>query len=148
MRIFKRKYGVYCAGCAYLFLMPGGAPQCLATADFVRGPIRSKIDVVGRVPAEKRNSNNDCPYRQPVSLRAWEMKRWILWRLSDGEDKLRERKIKEYPIQDEYRRTLKYRRGGIEQPQDHPKSDYAVECGEESTLEDTSFEEEIDGQED
>lgn len=106
----RRRKTVYCAGCAHLFLLPGFPPQCVATAEFVGGPLRKRIDVVGRVPAERRNLHNDCEYREIASLRAWRLKRWVLWRLSDGrEESIDEQSLKSYPVSEEGKRAEVYR---------------------------------------
>lgn len=102
---------VFCEGCANLFIAPGIPPQCVATAEFVSGPLRERIDVEGRVPAERRNLHNDCGYRRTISLRAHQLKRWLLWRMND-EGRLNEFKevdLKHYPVQTEWERAKAYR---------------------------------------
>lgn len=107
----KRK--VHCDGCANLFFIGGAStPMCVATASFESGPIRKRIEVVGLVRAERRNRSNDCPYRASVSLRAWEMKRWLLWRLNDEVEwgkRAKEHSIREYPIISEAKNRGTYR---------------------------------------
>lgn len=104
-----KRHKVYCAGCANLFLVKGYAPLCVATAQFVEGPIRDKIDVVDVVPAERRNIKNDCGYRERVSLRAWELKRWLLWRINDGnEGRVKEIPVRDYPVKREHERKKRF----------------------------------------
>ena len=79
---FKRSR-VYCSGCAHLLLLPGSPPQCVATANFVDGPLRRRINIIGRVPAEKRNIKNNCGWFEIVSIKAFQLKRWIIWRMND-----------------------------------------------------------------
>ncbi len=110
MRRMKRSK-VYCSGCAYLLLLPGTPPQCVATAEFVDGPLRSRIDVRGRVPAEKRNLKNDCGWREGVSLRAYRLKRWILWRMNNEgkNNEVQEASLRDYSVSKEGDRSKAYR---------------------------------------
>lgn len=101
----RRKSRVHCAGCANLFYLGGEThPMCVATAEFIGGPIRDKVEVTGVVSAERRNAHNNCPYRKGVSRRAYNIKRWLLWRLNDGntEGQVTEKRIEEYPVDEEY----------------------------------------------
>lgn len=106
----RRKRKVFCEGCASLLFLPGMPPQCVATAEFVQGPLRRRIDVTGRVPAERRNLKNDCPYRETVSLRAYQLKRWILWRVNNEgrENRFKEGSIKDYSVAHESKRSKAY----------------------------------------
>ena len=100
-----RQHKVYCEGCAYLFICGGSiAPMCVATCEFVSGPLRRKVAVTDfGVFAGERNIHNDCPYRQRVSLKAWELKRWILWRINNGKTKaVGEGSLKDYPVEKEF----------------------------------------------
>lgn len=114
----RKKRKVFCSGCANLLYIQGMPPQCVATAEFVAGPLRPRINVVGRVPAEKRNLHNDCPYREAVSIRAYRLKRWILWR-ANNEGRwsgVKEENLKEYPVatEDERAKARREREGGVE----------------------------------
>lgn len=104
----KKTNKVYCSGCANLFYT-GGVPLCVATAEFVGGPIRKHVDVKGVVPAESRNRRNDCPLRESSSLHAYRIKKWLLWRLSNGREQVRERNIEEYPLEEEAARKDQHR---------------------------------------
>jgi len=98
-----RRGKVFCAGCANLFII--GSPMCMATAKFVEGPLRRKIDVVGATSAERRNIRNNCLFRVGVSLQAWRLKRWLLWRLNDDRKKqIKEVSLQDYPVKEEYDR--------------------------------------------
>lgn len=112
----RRKQKVFCDGCAHLLYIPGLPPQCVATAEFVEGPLRRRINVVGRAPAEKRNAHNDCTYREPVSLRAYHLKKWILWRANDEgrRDEIKEADLREYSVKEEDERAKVYRETGDE----------------------------------
>ncbi len=127
----EKKREVFCEGCANLFIVPGMPPQCVATAQFVSGPLRKEIDVEGRVPAERRNLHNDCAYRKPISFRAYRLKRWLLWRMNnEGRlDQFREVDLKQYPVQTEWERTKAY----YEREEDYIAEDI-----------DHQFEEEVD----
>ena len=117
----KKKMPVYCKGCANLLFLPGFPPQCLATAEFVIGPLRDKIDVIDREVAEKRNFRNNCKYRKGWSLRAYRLKKWILWRINDEgrkRPKIREGCLKDYSVGEECGK----------------KKDYLKECREERTV--------------
>jgi hypothetical protein len=109
----------FCKNCAYLVIMPDATPpKCLATAHYVKGPIRSRIDVVGMVSAEYRNIGNDCRYWTPFSPRSVAMKRWLLWRLKDAvEDTQGFRKVTEYPIEAEYRTKRRYEKDSSDRPE-------------------------------
>lgn len=104
----RRCSKVYCSGCAHLFVIKGEQPLCVATAGFIEGPLRSKIDVLGLISAEKRNLKNDCGHRKPVSIHAWEVKRWLLRRMSNGIE-IKEGSLTDYPIEEEsdYKQKLK-----------------------------------------
>lgn len=111
----KRRRKVYCSGCANLMVVKGLSPMCTATAKFVGGPLRRCIDIVGIVHAEKRNIKNDCRHREAVSLRAFKIKRWIIWRLNDGKTrKIQERRLNTYPISEEGSRSGVYQRKNFE----------------------------------
>lgn len=102
MILKKKRKPVFCKGCANLLLIPGFAPQCLASATFISGPLRAKVDIKGRVSAEKRNLWNDCKYRRRLSLLAYRLKKWILWRVNDEgrkRPKLREEHLKDYSVE-------------------------------------------------
>ena len=101
--MFRRhKHIVFCEGCANLFYIEGAPPSCIATAEYIYGPLRSKIDMGGITSAEKRNRRNNCKLRSSVSLSAWDKKKWLLWRLSNGSDEeIRESKLYKYPISTE-----------------------------------------------
>lgn len=127
---------VFCRGCANLLYVGGRTrPMCVASAQFVQGPLRKRIDVEGVVSAESRNRNNDCTYYTFASMRAWEVKRWLLWRLNDGvEEKGRratERSIEEYPISAEAVTTVPERGGTERQPPEEPEDTDEV-FGEEA----------------
>ena len=86
---------VFCKGCSNLFYLGGATkPMCLGQAEFVHGFLRKRIEVLGIVAVEKTNAHNDCPYRTVISLHAYEIRKWLLWRLNDGN----EAKIKEAPL--------------------------------------------------
>lgn len=103
--ISKKK--IYCTGCANLFVVgsfkvKASSPMCVATAEFVAGPLRKKINVIGVEDAVIRNIRNDCVCRASVSLHAWELKRWLLWRLNNGGKKeIGEVNLKGYPVDSE-----------------------------------------------
>jgi hypothetical protein len=106
--IFSRKRKserVFCEGCAHLFLVKGiKYPMCVATAKFVEGPLRSKIDVKGVTAAEARNIRNDCTYKTVISKQAWEFKRWLVRRFKhDDKEQFKEIELRLYPIQEEYK---------------------------------------------
>jgi hypothetical protein len=77
--------------------------MCLATAGFVEGPLRSRIDVTNRTFAEVRNKDNNCGYRIAVSLRAYKIKKWMLGRINYGntEEEIKESPLGEYAIESE-----------------------------------------------
>lgn len=133
LNLSKRR--VFCKGCANLLYVGGRTkPMCVATAEFIHGPLRKRIDVEGVVSAETRNGSNDCGLYAFASMKAWELKRWLLWRLNDGvEEKRRaiKRNIEEYPISAEARST-KPKRGGSER--------YTLEA-EEDIIEDSAEDE-------
>jgi hypothetical protein len=106
----KKEQKVFCRGCANLLLIEGQPPQCVATAEFIEGPLRERIDVSGRVAAEKRNRHNDCTYREVVSLRAYQLKRWILWRMNDEgrSDKYRPGRLGDYSVGLERKKYKEY----------------------------------------
>jgi len=62
----------------------GLAPACTATAVFVDGPLRKHISVEGITQALEQNARNNCNRRRSISVVAWEMKRWMLGRLNNG----------------------------------------------------------------
>jgi len=103
-----KKYKVHCIGCANLFFLDGkkNYPLCVATAKFVEGPLRKKIDVLDVISAEERNIHNDCKYRKAISRRAWEIKKWLLWRLNnDGNEKRIEKAdLQNYSVKKEFDR--------------------------------------------
>jgi len=101
-----KKRRTFCAGCANLFFVGGKTkPLCVATAEFVGGPLRRKIEVISVMSAEMRNIKNDCGRRISVSIRAWEIKRWLLWRLSDGNEKrVGEVGLRDYSVEKEHNR--------------------------------------------
>jgi len=103
-----KKYKVHCIGCASLFFLEGkkNRPLCVATVKFVEGPLRKKIDVLGVTSAEERNVHNDCEYRRAISRRAWEIKKWLLWRLNDDGNKERIKKadLQDYSVKKEFDR--------------------------------------------
>jgi hypothetical protein len=82
--------------------LPKIPPDCVATAEFVEGPLRRKIDVTGMMKAEKRNLNNDCSYHRRFRPKAREIKNWLLWRLNDGSTaKVEETTLTSYAVTDE-----------------------------------------------
>jgi hypothetical protein len=135
----RRKPKVFCAGCANLFILGGeNPPMCMATAEFVSGPIRRKIDVKGVESAIRRNIRNDCEYRISVSLRAWELKRWLLWRLNDGSKKrIGEIGLREYPVKKEYDRKRTILGGDKEEAEEEIYTEEEISSeAEEKTVED------------
>lgn len=116
---------VHCANCAHLFYLGGDTrPLCVATAMFVAGPIRKKVEVVGVVSAEERNLLNDCHFKQRFSLRARDVKRWLLWRLNNGNTgkSIGQLKIDEYSVETEYDRKRK-----LLQERDQERHDFEEE---------------------
>lgn len=107
----RRRRSVHCLGCAHFMVLPnakGGVdPVCVATAEFVSGPLRSRINVTGVVSAEERNINNDCGFRQSVSIVAYKLKLYMHGRLPGGK-KANRRRIKDYSYkaEDERRQAL------------------------------------------
>lgn len=101
--MWRRKNKVFCYGCANLLYVEGSeAPLCVATAGFVEGPIRQKIDVVGVKHAEVRNVRNNCMYWKAVDLHAWQIKRWLIWRMNNGSTKkVAQANISAYPVKKE-----------------------------------------------
>lgn len=99
----RKRHRVFCSGCANLFCVEGyERPMCVANAYYVSGPLRSQIDVRGLVSAERKNRHNDCKDRASVSLWAYRIKRWLLWRLNDGSEKrIRAGKLSNYPLSEE-----------------------------------------------
>lgn len=97
---------VFCKGCSKLFYLGGDSkPMCLGHADFMYGFIRRRIDVYGIVAAEKANIHNDCVCRSMISLQAWKVRKWLLWRLNDGNKlKIKEASIKGYSVGKENQR--------------------------------------------
>lgn len=109
----RKRNKVYCDGCAHLLLTDTLPPQCVATAKFIEGPLRKRIDVHGRVPAEKRNIKNNCGYREIASLRAYQLKRWILWRLNNsdtGRKTTKKINLDDYSVEIEGARSKNYRK--------------------------------------
>lgn len=107
MFLKKTNKSVHCKGCANLFYLGADTkPMCVAGARFIEGPIRDKVEVVGIVPAEERNLLNNCPYRKRISREAYIVKRWLLWRLNDGNGgkRIKESEIDKYTIEEEYDR--------------------------------------------
>jgi hypothetical protein len=77
----------------------------VATAEFVEGPLRRKIDVTGMTKAEKRNLNNNCSYHRRFLPKAREIKNWLLWRLNDGSTaKVEETTLTSYSVNHECER--------------------------------------------
>ena len=65
--------------------------MCVATAEFVAGPIRSRIGIEGVASAERRNLNNDCPYFRRKILetpKIRDLKAWVRRDLNGQEGKL------------------------------------------------------------
>jgi hypothetical protein len=103
------KHKVHCGSCAFFFYTEKLGPLCVATAKFRDGPIRKKIDLIGVKSAEERNIHNDCQLYESVSLSAWQMKRWLLRRLTDGE-KAGYKHIETYDPKEETKRANTLRR--------------------------------------
>lgn len=160
--MIRRGRRVFCDGCANLLFLGGKSPPlCVATAHFEPGPIRRRVEVVGVVPAEGRNWKNDCPYHTMVSLHAWKVKRWLIWRLNDGVsegERARERKIREYPVKVESNHRIKLQESRTERetPEDpYEKVDLEYEERGEDVLDvggagdiDESGSSDTDGRED
>jgi len=108
-KVFKG-HKVFCDGCSFLLYIPEmGSPLCVAGCLFKDGPLRKRIDLIGMSNAEKENAHNDCLRRRGVSKRAWEIKRWILWRMNDGTSKeVKPAKLSEYSVQAEHKGKVKY----------------------------------------
>ena len=124
---------VYCLGCAKVFYLGGkSTPKCLAMAEFSSGPLRRGIDVVGIRDAEYVNLFNDCPYRSVFSLKILKMKRWLLWRINNGNEgeTIREVTLKEYSVSAEHSRK-KSRSSAIEENFEREVSEYNEDAGEE-----------------
>jgi len=118
-----RKRKVYCIGCANLLVLSGTeshVPLCVATAKFVNGPLRTRVDVVGAISAEKRNIINNCEHRTSISRRAWEFKKWLLWRLnSDGNsEEVKKADLQDYSVKREFDRKKEILAGPDENPVD------------------------------
>lgn len=156
MRKRKRRKKVFCAGCANLFILGGeNPPMCVATASFVVGPLRGKIDVQGVESAIVRNIHNDCEYKTFVSLRAYELKRWILWRLNNGVKKqIGEVDLRDYSVKKEYDRKRAVLHSGeeesageeegraeVDQESIDTEEDYQESAGEEEGCSETGEEE-------
>jgi len=122
MRRRKKNHIVICSGCANLFYPKGGEPLCVATAEFRSGPLRDRIDVVGVTSALVRNAKNDCKHRECVSVMAYRLKKWLLWRVNDGRiEKIRTGRIEDYPIDAESESGTHQRRG--DKPEVNPEEE-------------------------
>jgi len=103
----KRKQMIFCSGCANLFFIKGQKPVCVATARFVKGTLRSRVDIVGLTSAEKRNLRNGCGYRKVVSVHAWQVKRWVLERMAEDGNKIKQGDISDYSLEEEAQQKVK-----------------------------------------
>jgi len=104
----------------------------VSTAVFVGGPLRDRVDVRGVGSAEARNRNNACVRRCFVSLSAWKIKRWMLWRIQDGSDKkIKTAKLSEYPVCKEVLVKSKFQKKG-----DFERSSEEIISAEETTQRD------------
>jgi len=100
----KSKKEMYCRKCMYLLLLKrqNVLPLCVATARFLGGPLREKMNVRGMVPAEKRNRKNNCLYFRLKIFeykRVKELKEWVRRNLNAEKATL-----KEYPVEAEEER--------------------------------------------
>jgi len=146
-----RKRGpVFCSGCANLFYVGGATkPLCVATAKFIHGPLRQKIEVVGVKLAEGCNVANLCEYRASVSLQAWKLKRWLLGRLSDASEKrIKEVSLRDYPIKKEngYRKEYLAEKVRISEEDAEAEAEETRVSEEESSGKDIDAEEESSGE--
>ncbi len=100
----KSKKEMYCRKCMYLLLLKrkNVLPLCVATARFLGGPLREKMNVGGLVFAEKRNRKNNCLYFRLKIFeykRVKELKEWVRRNLNAEKAAL-----KEYPVEAEEER--------------------------------------------
>jgi len=68
---------VVCDHCAFLVVVEGVPPLCIATASLVDSPLRKAVDLRGMVQARQRNANKNCKKRRRFSLRALKIRMWI-----------------------------------------------------------------------
>jgi len=68
---------VVCNGCAYLLVVEGMEPLCLAMAYFVDSELRRKVDVKGVKLAAKVNIGKNCLRKRLFSWYAWKLHRWF-----------------------------------------------------------------------
>jgi hypothetical protein len=122
----KYPHKVTCKGCANLLLLKSGncLSLCVATVNFVPGPLRKKMDITGLTVAEKRNRRNNCKLYTPVSFRAWDLKRFILGRLNNVNKGYKRISIKEYPFSTEQEKQQKYIGEGTGQQKSGRESDF------------------------
>lgn len=122
-----RKQIIFCSGCASLFFIRGQKPLCVATAGFVEGTLRSRVDIVGLTSAEKRNLRNGCSYRKIVSIHAWQVKRWLLERMAENGNKIKQGNISDYSLEEEAQQKVKLQinetqgKPGKQQKEEFPK---------------------------
>ncbi|RDE12148.1 MAG: hypothetical protein C4K49_10725 [Candidatus Thorarchaeota archaeon] len=71
------KAKVVCNKCAYLMVVKGVAPFCLAGAYFVDSELCRKVDVKGIKVAAKVNKSMNCKKKKRISLKANAFHRWL-----------------------------------------------------------------------
>ena len=105
----KKKPLIYCHKCAHLLLIKtktGALPLCVATAKFLPGPIRSRVDIAGVTGAVKRNLLNDCVYYRNklfTSKYINDVKTWVREDINAAEAT-----IKDYSIESETAETKRF----------------------------------------
>lgn len=73
----KKRKVIVCKGCIYLKEIDESS-CCLATSKFKNSPIKHYVDIEGTVRAIDRNIKNNCHLKRLFSLKALQMKLWIL----------------------------------------------------------------------
>ena len=141
----RLKHKVFCDGCAHFFCpsKEWGA-ECLATTAYIDSPVIPKIDVKGRVNPLERNRNNDCEYRQAVSIVSWRMKKWMMERIKNGpkegyikKEKPVETEEPSEDIQEEIERYIEERDNG-KTVNESVTTEVETEIGKDSNGDDTT----------
>lgn len=117
-----KKKSVYCASCANLLLIRGVSPICVATVQYVRGPLREIVDIKGSVSAEKRNKYNNCKfYKWLFSSVARKKKWWMEKRFRMQGVTPQKIKLSEYKLMEERRRKEIFIHGGQQKAEDESR---------------------------
>ncbi len=125
----RKRKRVYCSECAYLFLMKGVAPTCIALCKFVQGPLRRVIDIAGIVSAERRNRHNNCKFFKRFDLAVLKKRYWLKKKFRLEGLNFKKMIISHYALKDEKARKETFihgkRKEDIENSSGHSELGYA-----------------------